>query len=54
MKPKKFRVYFDQVNRIVLEVTAPDAATAQEKAERRWKREYGTNYASEIVEAEEV
>jgi hypothetical protein len=38
-KKKKYRVWLDQVNRQIVEVSAMNEQEAFEKAERKWRRE---------------
>lgn len=37
---KKYRIWFDQINKMSLDVKAINAKEAEEKARRKWKREY--------------
>jgi len=37
---KKYEVFFEQINRTVIEVTADSSAEAAEKAKRKWRREW--------------
>jgi len=47
---KSFRVWIEQVNRIVIDVKAGDAKEAAEKARRKWKREQAHPRVGDVVE----
>jgi len=42
MKPKEYRVWFDQVNQTVITISAMTEDKALEKAEKEWRRIYGS------------
>ena len=49
-KPKKYRVWVEQVNQVSVVVTAKDEEEAKAKGYRKWKREEAYSYANYVEE----
>lgn len=49
-RPRKFRVYVEQVNQTYVEVSATDREEAEEKGYRLWRREYAHSRVRAVEE----
>lgn len=47
----KFRVWIEQVNQTMVEISAKDENEAREKGYRKWRREAGHSYVNYIEPA---